>query len=87
MTEVLNQIFIFYDRIIGTFPEKAQLLVSIAFILLIIWSLLSLLKHGHWIFVVIFIILFPGGWPASLRILSAIWALLKFLFIRVQVNI
>jgi len=87
MTDTLNQIFKFYDQIIGSFPEKVQLLVSLFLIFLIIWSLFSLFRHGHWIFIIIFIILFPGGWPASLRILEAVWSLIKFLFVRTQINL
>jgi len=87
MPNFLNQIFIFYDKLIGAFPEKAQVLISLFLIFLIIMAFLSIIKHGHWIFVVIFIILFPGGWPASLRVIEAIWAVIKFLFIRVQINL
>ncbi len=87
MPSVLNQIFIFYDKLIGAFPEKAQVLISLLLITLIILAFISMIKHGHWIFVVIFIILFPGGWPASLRILEAIWAVIKFLLVRIQINL
>lgn len=87
MNEILLKIFYFYDGMIGAFPAKAQILVSLILILLIISSIIGLLRHGHWIFALIFIILFPGAWPASLIIADAIWLLLKFLFVRIQINI
>lgn len=87
MPNTLNQIFIFYDKLIGAFPEKAQVLISLLFIVLIILAFFSMIKHGHWIFVVIFIILFPGGWPASLRVLEAVWSIIKFLLVRIQINL
>lgn len=86
MNDFLPKIFSFYDHLIGSFPEKAQIIVSMVLIILIISAIIGMVKHGHWIFIVIFIILFPGGWPASLRIMNAIWLLLKFLFIRIQIN-
>jgi hypothetical protein len=87
MPNILNQIFTFYDRLIGAFPEKAQVLISLLLIVFIILAFISMIKHGHWVFFLIFIILFPGGWPASLRVFDAIWLIIKFLLVRVQINL
>jgi len=84
---LLVEIFNFYDRILSGLPTNAQFFIALLLILLICWSFYAIFAHGHWIFIVIFIILFPGAWPALKSIGTITWAVLKFLFVRIRINI
>lgn len=84
---VLNQIFTFYDRLIMDLPAKIQILISLLVLALLIWSLFSIMKKGHWIFVIIFVILFPSGFGAMKNIALIVWGIVKFLLTRIQVNL
>jgi hypothetical protein len=83
----LSKLFNLYDKLIYSFPDRAQIIVSLLLLFLIVWSLFSIFKHGHWIFVVLFTILLPSGWPALKNVVQIIVAIIKFLLIRIQVNI
>lgn len=83
----LNQAFSFYDHLIGSFTPSAQFFVSALLLFLLIMSVISIFKSGHWIFIIVFIILFPSGWPALKTIVSIIWSVIKFLIVRIQLNL
>lgn len=85
--EFLNKLFNLYDRLIYSFPEKTQFFISLLLLTLIAWSLFAIFKHGHWAFVLLFTILLPGGWPALKNMIKILMLVVKFLLIRIQVNI
>jgi len=85
--QILFWAFTFYDNLIGKLPIEAQFLVSLAILILLIFSVIGLAKHGHWIFLVLFVVFFPGGWPALKHIGQIIWLICKFLWVRIITNL
>jgi len=79
--------FKFYDNIITRFPPEGQFLISLVILLLIAGAIIGLLKHGHWIFLILLIIFIPGGWPATKHIGLIIWMIIKFLLVRININV
>jgi len=84
---ILDTIFGFYDKIIANMPEKAQFFFALVVLILIISSFIMVIKKGHWIFIILFAIFFPGGWTALRVIGTVIWAVIKFLLVRIQIVI
>ena len=84
---ILDTIFGFYDRIIAPLPGKAQFFFALIILILLISSFVMVIKKGHWIFIVIFAIFFPGGWTALKVIWNVIWTIIKFLLVRIQIII
>lgn len=83
----LVQIFSFYDKLLSGLPTNVQFFVALLLLLVVCWSFYSIFAHGHWIFIVIFIILFPSAWPALKAIGNISWAVIKFLLVRIQINL
>jgi len=79
--------FKFYDNFISRFTLEGQFFISLLILLLIIGSVIGLLKHGHWIYVLLLIIFIPGAWPATKHIGLITWVIIKFLFVRVQTSL
>lgn len=84
---ILDTIFGFYDKIIANMPEKAQFFFALVVLILIVSSFIMVIKKGHWIFIILFAIFFPGGWTALRVIGTVIWAVIKFLLVRIQIVI
>jgi len=84
---ILVQIFSFYDKLLSGLPVSTQFFVAIILLILLCWSFYSIFSHGHWIFIVIFIILFPSAWPAVKAIANILWQMVKFLLVRIQINL
>ncbi|MFA7254361.1 MAG: hypothetical protein WC107_07500 [Patescibacteria group bacterium] len=82
----LNNFFTLYDSLIMGLSDKMQLLIAIFVIILIACCIFSLIKGGHWIFLILFVILIPGGWSAAKIIAEIFWSLIKFLLIRISIN-
>ena len=80
---ILDTIFGFYDNAIARLPNEAQLLVALFVLFLIVMSFLAIIKKGHWIFIVLFAIFFPGAWPALKIAGNGVWIVIKFLLTRV----
>jgi len=83
----LNQVFLLYDNFIGRLPDSAQVLVAFLILALIGWSLFSLFRQGHWIFAVILLLLLPGTRSAFKIIALLLWTTVKFLLVRIGVNL
>lgn len=83
---ILVQIFSFYDKLLSGLPTNIQFFVAIILLVLICWSFYSIFSHGHWIFIVIFVILVPSAWPAVKAIASIVWQVIKFLLVRIQIG-
>lgn len=84
---VLDTIFGFYDRMIAGLPEKVQFFFALVLLVLIVSTFVMVIKKGHWIFLVLFAIFFPGGWTALRVVGAAIWNVIKFLLVRIQIYI
>ncbi|MDO8444179.1 MAG: hypothetical protein Q7S80_01590 [bacterium] len=84
---ILVQIFSFYDKLLLGLPTNIQFFVAIILLVLICWSFYSIFTHGHWIFIAIFVILFPGTWPAIKTIGTITWQVILFLLVRIQINL
>lgn len=84
---ILDTIFGFYDKIISRLPEKVQFLFALVILALIVLSFVMVIKRGHWIFIALFVIFFPGGWTALKVVGGVIWTIIKFLLIRIQIVI
>jgi hypothetical protein len=85
--DLLISVFNFYDKTLSGLPANAQFFIALLLIALICWSFYSIFAHGHWIFIIIFVILFPGAWPALKSIGTITWAAIKFLIVRIQINL
>lgn len=83
----LNQVFLFYDNFIGRLPANAQVLIAFLILVLIGWSIFSLFRQGHWIFAVILLLLLPGTRSAFRIIALLLWSTVKFLLVRIGVNL
>ena len=84
---ILDTIFGFYDKLIANLPERAQFFFALIILILLVSSFVMVIKKGHWIFIVIFAIFFPGGWTALKVVFGVIWTIIKFLLIRIQIII
>lgn len=84
---ILETIFTSYDHLLADFSPKIQFLAALAILVLLIFSFVAIIKKGHWIFIVLFAIFFPGGWPAIKVLGNAVWSVIKFLLVRMQINI
>lgn len=80
---ILNTIFGYYDKLIGQLPASSQAIISLALLLVLVWQILLILKHGHWIFIAGLILLLPGTWPAARHVGVMIFTVFKFLFVRI----
>jgi|GEM_PF-819058 len=84
--KVINQIFSSYDKLIYSVPPDIQIVISLALIAMIILSIFGILRRGHWIFLVIFVIVFPGGWSALKNIYEVVSVVIRALLVRAQIN-
>lgn len=80
---ILDTIFGFYDNAIAKLPSEARIFVAFFILFLIVMSFISIIKKGHWIFILLFAILFPGGWPALKIVGNGIVLVIKFLLTRI----
>lgn len=78
----LDQIFTYYDKIIGNLPPYYQALISLGLIAFLIWNIHAIIKSGHWALIALLIIMLPSTWPALRFIGTFIWALFNGLFLR-----
>ena len=78
----LDKLFSFYDQLISKLPVGYQALISLALVIFLVWNIYLIIKSGHWIFILVLIVLLPGTWPAAKNIALIIWALFKGLFMR-----
>ena len=82
--QILNSIFNFYDKAIGTLPVSYQSLISFSILLFFIWLVYIFVKSKNWIFLALIIVMLPGTWPATKNIGLIVWALFKGLFARIK---
>jgi hypothetical protein len=62
-------------------PREAQFFISLLVLVFLVGSVIGMMRHGHWIFFVAFVIFFPGGWPALKNLWHLLWLLLKYLIV------
>lgn len=82
----LDQIFGYYDKLIGNLSPQNQALISVALLLFLIWQIFMIVKSGHWIFIAALVLLLPSTWPATKTVGKFIWIIIKFLITRAQVT-
>ena len=85
--KIIDQIFSSYDKLIYSVPPGYQILISLSLIAIIILSIFGMLRRGHWIFLLIFVIVFPGGWSALKNIYLVVSVIVKALLVRAQINL
>ena len=85
--KVIDHIFGLYDKLIYSVTPGFQILISLSLIAILILSIFGILRRGHWIFLLIFVIVFPGGWSALKNVYIVISTLIRALLIRAQINL
>ena len=84
---IIDKIFSSYDKLIYSVTPGFQILISLSLIAILILSIFGILRRGHWIFLLIFVIVFPGGWSALKNVYIVISTLIRALLIRAQINL
>lgn len=82
---VLDNLFTYYDNIVGNLPVSYQALISIALIIFLIWNVFAIIKNGHWVLIALLVVALPGTWPALRMIGGFLWAIIHGLLLRAGV--
>ncbi len=85
--EKFNAFLSIYDNFAVHLSKTNRLILAIAILLFIGWQLFLFVKKGRWIFLLILLFIIPASWPILKILLAYIWQIIKFLLIRIQVNI
>ncbi len=78
----LDQVFGWYDKLIGNLPVHTQALISLGLIAFLIWNIYAIIKNGHWVLIALLVICLPGTWPALRMIGAFLWTIARGLLIR-----
>lgn len=84
---IIVQFFSIYDRLLYGLTPGIQAIVSLLLVVAIVLSVIQILKRPTVVFLVVFILLLPGGVSAIKIIWNFILTAIKFLLIRVQSNL
>lgn len=82
--DVVNQIFGWYDKFIGSMPLHFQALLSLGVLIFFVWIVYIFFKSKSWIFLAVIIVLLPETWPAAKNIGMIVWNIFKNLFLRLK---
>jgi hypothetical protein len=82
----VDKIFGIYDNLIQGLPLGYQALISGALIFILFWNVYLFVRKGHWIFLMLLIVMLPGTWPAVMNICSIFTKIVLGLIVRIQGN-
>ena len=75
----MNQIFSFYNNLIGGLSPATQGIISLIVAVAIIYFAYSFVRKNLLIFVIVLIVFFPIIWPALVAVWKYLVIILKFL--------
>ena len=84
---LLNFYFNSYDKLIASLSPHLQILAAFVILFILIGLILAALRHGHWIFIVLLVLIFPSVIPVIKIIWQTISLIVTFLITRIAINL